>query len=289
MYIVNLCSLVLLLLISVSAQNYERENGKFNFSPHLQFGTHTNGLGLDCKISQAIDLKYFSISGDAFGSLDRYRNYLNLPGAANVFSFGGGVALGVGAIVNGPVPWSGHCTSRSHQIWYDWKAYIDNIGASQPSGRIGYLYRCNTFSVGASFENDLFAFQGKDRFRTGAFEIASSMRNPFASLIPVDYSDIPLRISAGVKVWTGPGPTVRLNQNTPVLVRLPGPHPAGIVYGGVAFGPAGIEVGWDSDRIRDFFQNNLHNLLKNQTFSIRSEDKGRLYLRITLFSNGDLY
>lgn len=289
MYLVNLCSLVLLLLINAAAQNYGGETGKLNWTPHLQFSTHTNGLGLNCKISRDINLQYVSISGDAFGSLDRYTGYLNVPGAATVLSFGGGAAVGIGAIVNGPVPWSGHCTSRTHQIWYDWKAYIDNMGTSQPSGRIGYLFRRNTFSIGASFEDDIFAFQGKDRFRTGAFEIASSIRNPFATLIGTDYSDIPLRISAGVKIWTGFGPTVKLSRNVPVFIRAPGPNPTGIVYGGVAFGPVGIEIGWDSEHIRDFFQNNLHRLLKNQTFSILSKNKGRLYLGISFFSNGDLY
>jgi hypothetical protein len=288
MYVVYLCLFVFLLLNNLSAQFYESKTGKLNWTPHLQFGTHTSGLGLDSKISQDINLQILSISGDAFGSLDQYTSYLNVPGAATVFSYGGGVAIGIGAIVNGPVPWSGHCTSRKHQIWYDYKAYIDNRGTSQPSGRIGYLYRCNTFSIGASFENDIFAFNGKDRFRTGALEIASAFRNPF---VPLNngLSDFPLRISAGVKVWTGDGSTSKSSPNVPVLFRSPGPYPTGIVYGGFAFGPAGIEIGWDSDHIRDFFQNNLHRLLKNQTFSIRNEDKGRLYFRFTLFSNGDLY
>ncbi len=279
---------MLLLLINPSAQVLGDGTVKFHWTPHLQFGTHTNGLGLDSKISQNNNLKYFSVSKNIFGSLDQYRSYLNVPGAATVISFGGGVSIGIGSIVNGPVPWSRPCTSRSHQIWYDCKVYYDNRGTSQPSGRIGYLYRANSFSIGAAFEDDIFVFQGKDKFRTGAFEIASSFRNPFGPLVP-DYLDVPLRISAGVKVWTGAGPFYRLSSNPSVKIRSPGPSPAGILYGGLALGPVGIQIGWDSDQIRSFFQNNIHRLVNNPIFSVDDADKGRLFVGFTLFSNGDLY
>lgn len=140
--------------------------------------------------------------------------------------------------------------SKGINYCYIW--YVDTKKTSQRSGFFGVLV--DNFLV--EFENDLFAGQGKDRFRTGHIRLIYQYKG--------------LNYKVGVKCWTGETKHAKKGEiqtkKVPFgysdLSDLPyGKTSHGIIYGGFGFWVQGnyfqTESGIDSEGIRHFFQNKV--------------------------------
>jgi hypothetical protein len=141
----------------------------------------------------------------------------------------------------------------AYSIGYSYLLYIDNRGSDQKSGAFGIGLK--DFFI--SFENDLFAGQGRDRFRTAQLELSYQKNGNF--------------YSTGFQLWTGETRGSEWlkdsNKKHPfgykTLDGLPyGKTSHGIWYAG--FGQSldygnrnDFRVGIDDERIRDFLQNYL--------------------------------
>jgi hypothetical protein len=151
-----------------------------------------------------------------------------------------------------------HNTQKDYGLAYTYIWYNDNKGTAQRSG--GFGLHLKDFSI--LMENDVFAGQSKDRFRTGAFQMSYR------------YEDF--KFSVGNIIWTGEtaGSTWQKlpYDNCPsgfrILEDLPyGKTSHGILYGGVLYSlPYGqtvrMRIGVDSEQIRHSIQNRLiHDLI----------------------------
>lgn len=223
----------------------------------LNFGTHVNSIGFSVK-GYYTDYFYQINTGSSitcnltsYGSRKKYWESR---------SFIGGVLLGgrKDNTIDFQLDGLTHQTIYRNGIGYNYIWYFDNSGTSQLSGGFGLMI--NKLSI--LFENDLFAGQGKDRFRTGH--------------ILITYRNRESKFGTGVYLWTGEtnGSTWEkiASKKNPYgykkLSDLPyGKTSHGILYGSVNYNlgygqTAYFKTGIDSEQIRHIVQNRLiHDLI----------------------------
>lgn len=151
-----------------------------------------------------------------------------------------------------------HNTSKNLGLGYSFLHYWDNKSSSQFSG--GFGLHVSNFAI--LLENDVFAGQAKDRFRTGHARIV--------------YSDSACQFALGVNLWTGE--TANTTWRKVCSPKMPngyrmleeqayGGTSHGILYlEGRLNGPfdqqPGIRIGIDSEEIRHQIQNRwFHDLV----------------------------
>lgn len=156
--------------------------------------------------------------------------------------------------------WDGgfHQSRRLYSLGYSHLWYVDKAGTTQRSGTL----TAGIQRVDVVFENDLFAGQGKDRFRTGQLLIS--------------YRTATEKVGIGVQLWTGE--TKHAVWHKEQMKGAPGgyrdlsPLPYGKTSHGLLFltaqrvfmdnQVAGLQLGVDSEQVRHIFQNKIsHDLV----------------------------
>ncbi len=141
---------------------------------------------------------------------------------------------------------------RSNSLGYAYLIYLDNAGTSQRSGAL----RTEFYGHSLYFENDFFAGQGRDRYRT--------------AVVTYRYRRDLWIVKLGIILWTGETSGLR-NQDTLIngrpynfknLSSTPyGRSSHGILVIGTHYGgmgnSLGVEMGMDSEKLRDVVQNQL--------------------------------
>lgn len=143
-------------------------------------------------------------------------------------------------------------TDKRNSLGYAYYWFLDTRETSQRSG--AWLLQIDRAYV--YFENDLFAGQGRDRFRTGTLQLL--------------YMDSIQQIALNMRMWTGEtrGAKVIENSTYPssrgykdLSNSLYGKNSSGILSVSYTrsfeFLPLSFELGIDDERIRHFFQNKL--------------------------------
>jgi hypothetical protein len=222
----------------------------------LDFGTHERQLGLEINAyaqSYCVQLNtgtQFSFFSKGLGQRKRFieeRTYVS------------GVLLG-GKRNLLPV-WEinslNHNTNFSNSLTYSYLWYHDNAGTSQRSGAFGLQMRY--FSLAC--ENDIFAGQGKDRFRTGHLAFGYRYQQQVFQL--------------GVNIWTGETKGSLLKQGDTINYPYGFRDLSLLPYGNTSHGifyltyktslpfqqQVKASIGIDSEEIRNVLQNKLaHNL-----------------------------
>jgi hypothetical protein len=143
-------------------------------------------------------------------------------------------------------------SNKSNSLCYAYYWYWDTRRTSQASGAWSMELR-NYFVY---FENDLFAGQGRDRFRTGSLQIL--FREP--------------KQIWGIKarIWTGETANAPILDNKTHPTAKPYKNLSSTLYGKYSngilsisyhnaqgFQPIGAEIGIDDERIRHFLQNKI--------------------------------
>lgn len=259
------------------------------FFPSLTLGTHDSYIGLNARgrrlfepgeggASPSLGLGAFVSGRAAAASLGMEESGLILSGGADL-------ALEFGrAVPSAPSPWPDFAPRRALSARYEWIAYLDTMGTSQSVGLIELAYSGPDGSLGLAMENDLFGLRRypHDEYRTTAVELAYAMRS----------AGLPLVLALGLKLWTGSTwgesslsyPEVySMAWNADARYRS-----AGLLYLGLGLGPLRIELGWDSESIRDLFQNKVHFLIDDGVVPL-VDRADRPYLAVKFHPNGDLY
>lgn len=146
-----------------------------------------------------------------------------------------------------------HQTAYNYGIAYNYIWYFDNVQTSQHSGAFGFHIK--NFSL--FHENDFFAGEGEDRFRTGT--------------VYANYRYEDWQFALGMNMWTGDSRHAKWEKNgfdkCPYGFSILEGEPYGKTSHGILFASAThhfgygqnatLRLGWDSENIRHAFQNRL--------------------------------
>lgn len=266
----------LLLVVQLRAQSLEINSG-VKLSLLATIGSHQSSLGL--RFNAFVGCRYAQLNGGT--QIRLFGN--NLGKRVNMYEWRhelGAVAMW-GQETN-PVQfeYSGalHQQKSKYSLGYAYIWYFDNKETSQRSG----TWNLGLGRVDLQFENDVFAGQAKDRFRTGTLFLS--------------YRDSLNKYGLGVQLWTG-------ETRHSVWYHEPLPKcPSGyrdltpLAYGklnhGILFAEwkyrftdfnyVGGRIGWDIEQVRHVVQNRFtHDLIllpksieRNTPHYPRLDDKG---------------
>jgi Bacterial toxin 23 len=255
---------------------------KTGVSPLLELGSHLNSVGIRADFK--CDRKFNSFNAGMFiESSSRFDiTCLSIPGSQYQVSFFTGPFLIFGKGTTGCSPWTASPALRRHTIKFKYIAHLDNRKTSQVSGSLEYLLSSDHFSAGLLFEDDFFALQNRDAYRTGALEAALWIDPPF---LPFSFS-----LFGGTKIWTGPAIG---NKSAEEVYDLSssryGNYSAGILYIGAGVNTVRLSIGWDSEKIRNAIQNSFHRAIDDGAIPILPNREERFFFNITIGVMGSLY
>ena len=228
------------------------------------------------------DTSGLSWGAGAFISGKAAASTIGITGPGLQASFGLDGLLGFGPPSSAPAPWTDFEIKRSFEIRYEWSSYWDTWGTDQFTGRIEFVWARGGRSFGVAMQDDLFSPPFRDEFRTGALKLSYGF----------DWKGVDSALGLGTKIWTGStfghGPFYRgevIDMNT----SLPGVNDsAGVLYVACRWGAIRLELGWDSEAIRNALQNGLHWLIDDGIVPL-VDRPDRPYILFTLYPDGDLY
>ena len=254
-------TIILSAFIFLSRLSFTQNWNEFSFSSMLgltaTIGTHSTRIGVNVSAHFMYSFAQLNVS-----------NFANF----NLFGFGNrkkffesrtaiGLVLLGGKRNNLPdfrFDGLSNNTKYVYGLGYNYIWYHDNASTSQRSG--GWGLHINKFSV--LLENDVFAGQGKDRFRTGH--------------LAVTYRHLNSKFTLGLTIWTGETAQSlwqriamkKCPSGFRLLEELPyGRTSHGILYVGMTQHVSYVQnvygrIGIDSEHIRHAFQNRLmHDLM----------------------------
>lgn len=251
----------LLFLLLVPLRSFSQEFRSDLFGAQLKaiisIGSHQSSVGL--RVDSYVNLGYAQINlGTAyrfhahnFGNRVSFGEWRHQAG---LVLMGGRETNPENFIFDGAL----HQSRRPYSVGLSHIWYVDRKGTSQRSGVMAVGIK----RVDLQFENDIFAGQGRDKFRTGDFQVS--------------YRDAFNRAAIGVRLWTGEtrgsvwnkDPQPGMPGGYRDLSSLPyGKTSAGLLYVSgqkmLGFGQfAGGEIGFDSEQVRYIFQNRIsHDLV----------------------------
>ena len=250
----RLCCLVLLATFQLQAQSYETENFGLSTGFSLHFGSHRQQLGWS--------FKAYYLNNHFQANLETACSFGLKGFGPNEKRWEGNLKLGVlGGIGHKNLEENPFLHALSNQSNYDYAAayafhfYWDNIQTGQISGSFGF--HAKRFEL--LFENDILAFTGQDKYRTGALGLSWREQN--------------FKFKQQVILWTGDQlhPKARLVRDSNYPSRFGYCELSQTPYGNFSHGIfslgleyalpygqiAGIQLGVDAEQIRHFFQNKL--------------------------------
>lgn len=229
----------------------------FQVGAVLNFGTNVNAVGLTGSVYYADFFYQWNVSSQLkynFTSYGKRRMFWENRNALGLVLLGGKKDLTPDFQLDG----LNHQTKFSNAIAYNYLWYFDQAGTSQRSG--AWAVHVNYFSF--AFENDVFAGQGRDKFRTATLQ--------------ANYRYQDWKFFANVFLWTGE--TRKSFWNRTPLPKCPNGFrcldslPYGKTSHGIlAFGASRnliynqvvtLKTGFDSEQVRHLVQNRFaHDLI----------------------------
>jgi hypothetical protein len=253
----RLLFLILILPANLFAQNRWIPNAGVKATVLVTLGSHQNSLGL--KLDSYVGNDFVQINAGLTG-----RYFLTNLGNRSSF---GELRLSTGGVVmfgkaNNPInmDWDGtlHQTNSSYSLGYAHYWYLDRTKTSQRSG----AWNIGIKRIDILFENDVFAGNALDKFRSGALVFS--------------YRDSLYKASLGLIIWTGETKNSVWNHEQTkdmpngyrdLTTNSFGKLNHGILYGEIKHRFVGVQtvggrIGWDSEQIRHIFQNKIsHDLV----------------------------
>jgi len=251
--------LILFSAFPVIGQSYFRDHFGGSIGLSITVGSHVNAVGINVN-TYYTDHFYQVNLGTRFWFFERNlgnrkRSWENRSVA--------GIVLLAGKderIIDFELDGLNHQTSKNLGLGYNFVLYHDGTQTSHRAGGFGIHIR----EFALYHENDIFGFEGRDRYRTGQFHFS--------------YQQNQIKFTTGVQLWTGEtrqAPLIRdgsctdCNSGYRDLRNTPyGKTSHGIFYTGMrvnhGFGQnSALRIGWDGERTRHIFQNKLiHDLGK---------------------------
>ncbi|MFC1584684.1 polymorphic toxin type 23 domain-containing protein [Fibrobacterota bacterium] len=269
---------------SMSPLSGRRDLRNLSMGISAQFGTHVRGAGTNLHLIwlhylQDVSRTINHVSLSAEGSLRGYLENLGISGYGADTRFVFRPSLGLEKsrqIFSGPA--HRYHASRYNFFCY-YAIYLSTDGSSQNSGGIGGSIALDKNLFKIQYENDWYSFLFTDQYRTAAVDI-TFLRN--ASYI---YGG-----SAGFKLWTGQtrGIPTHFDKHFPITGQHGSEFSHGIIYISCILMNMKLSLGYDSETIRDFIQNNYHRLRNiGEIHPLDRED--RFYLQFSINEFGTLY
>ena len=249
--------LLLLWPFLAEGQNYLREHTGVTIGLTANFGSHINAVGINAgayytdyffQVNAGSTIYFY---GKGYGGRTNFwesRNHVGLV------LLGGKKQMPVDFQFDG----LNHQTNYNLGLGYNYIWYFDNIGTSQRSG--GFAIHIKNFTF--YHENDVFAGNADDRYRTGHFYLS--------------YRDSSFKLGTGIAIWTGEtrnGKRIRENHGKmangyKIIDNLPygktshGNGYVSFVYNLPYQQNAHLRLGIDSEHFRHAIQNRLvHDLI----------------------------
>lgn len=248
------CFLFLLCPNLAQAQSYETDHFGFNAGLSFHFGTHQQELGLSFKAfyrQNHVQANVESGISYIFKGLGPDKKRLEAKLKLGLLG-----ALGPQNMDTSPFlhVLSNH-TAYPYAFVYAYHFYWDNIQSAQMSG--SFAFHAKQFEL--LFENDILAFTGQDKFRTGALGFS--------------WHNEQVRLRQQLILWTGnqlhPKAVLVRDSNypsrfgycdlseTPYGTKVHGIFSLGIEYAFPYAQIGGLQIGIDAEQIRHFFQNKI--------------------------------
>lgn len=207
---------------------------------------------------------------------------LGIPGASVGAQPGVELAYAFGAPVQSATSDVLQRSVRRHEVAYFIVSYLDTDRTSQWSGGIRYRHATAASTVEVAYENDSFAHQLLDRYRTAA--------------IRVQYlrTDLPTPTGVGLRavLWTGTTEGLgRLGRDEvyDLSEQYGGAYPHGILALDVVRGGVTLSLGVDSEAIRSAIQNSFHTLIDDGQIPRLAGRPAQVFVRLALNEGGGLY
>lgn len=244
--------LILLSAFPCFGQNYFRDHFGGTIGLSIGVGSHVNSFGVTINGYYTDHFYQFNL-GTRFWFFER-----NLGNRKNSWENRSTIGLVLLAgeeerIIDFEVDGLNHQTNKNLGVGYNFVIYSDGTNSSHRAG--GFGIHIHEFAL--YHENDIFGFEGRDRYRTGQFHFS--------------YQHDRFKFTTGVQLWTGETRQAPLIENSCEdcnsgyrdLRDTPyGRTSHGILYAGLrmdhAFGQnSAFRIGWDGERVRHIFQNKL--------------------------------
>ncbi len=242
---------------AIRAQFHSDPKVGFQVGAVLNFGTHVNAIGLTGSVYYTDFFYQWNVSSQLKYNFTSYGKRKMFWENRNAFGL---VLLGGKKDLTPDFQFDGlnHQTTFSNGIAFNYLWYFDQAGTSQRSG--GWGLHVNYFSL--TFENDVFAGQARDKFRTGTLQANYRYRD--------------WKFFTHLYLWTGETRNSFWNRTPmpkcPSGVRCLDSLPYGKTSHGIlAFGAsrnliynqvATLKIGFDSEQVRHHVQNRFaHDLI----------------------------
>jgi hypothetical protein len=210
-----------------------------------------------------------------------YEEYFGIPGRSAQAEAGGTLLFWWGKKSEfGNSKWMKACPSR-HSIHYRFCYYLSTDHTSQAYAEYQYELNVSNKRFLLRVGNDDQTFIHTDRFRSAAVDLN----------LYVNKNDYLLGYAFGLKLWHGDSTKQLYLNRTQTYDFKPiygGNYSLGLLYGSFTYNCFKISIGYDSDRIRTFFQNGMHTIMDNGMVPTVNRDD-RVYIDFSLFGNNGQY
>lgn len=258
--------------------------GKVYFFPSATVGSHVNGLaynirGIDIFTRDQINGKNRSFTISPFISAHYFERKLGIPGTSTELRFGAEGLYSYGRSVSSDALFSNRNLSRRWAFSYYLLYYWSDDNTSQISGALGIHSRREKDITSFVFENDILGGRGRDEFRTIAFDINHSHR----------FTRRWIGFGTNLTLWTGTtnglGSRNR-NEIYDLTNQFGGRFSNGILSFKLNVDNIVFSIGYDSEHIRDFFQNNFHYIINDGKLPRLENRDDRFFFSISILNFG---
>lgn len=243
---------------SAFGQNYFRDHFGGTIGLVMTIGSHNSNVGININ-GYYTDYFYQVNAGTRLtfhpNSFANRKHFWESRSAAGLVIIGGNDDRAIDFELDG----LNHQTNKNLGIGFNYVWYYDGAGTSQISGGFGL----HIHDLSIYHENDIFAGQGRDRYRTGQFHFSYRYQRH--------------KFTAGIQLWTGESKSAPLLQEgckdcksgyRDLRDTKFGRTSHGIFYLGWRqqheYGQnSGVRLGVDAERVRHIFQNKLIHDLGN--------------------------
>lgn len=272
----------------------------YYISPTISTGTHVDGLGLNMLIGKRL-IRYFDnfvLSPKAELNLIpiTYKSYYGISGESTQLKISGSFGVDFGKFVEVRTKnWILRDVS-DHSLKYHYSYYYSTDKTSQFYGSLEYLLNLKESSLRFIIGNDNFAFPGDYLFERVRFMFrndklaylrpysADKFRTAKAEIEYIKFKQHNLYgLGLSLNLWTGD-----TSPNFPKFTGYAEEYSNGILSFFFLYNYLKISFGYDSEDIRDFFQNNLHYASGLQGIPL-VEREGRFYLQFSLLAPRSFY
>lgn len=255
----------------------------FSYFPNVYLGTHRNGIGYNC---EAVD--WFPLSGKKWGlgltadlNSTYYLDKFGIPGTSYEISPGSMVSIDWGKPSKfGKSKWMRSCPVR-HRIGYRYSYFIASDKTSQAYAEYLYEFNISNNKIVLDVGNDDLTFLKTDRFRSAAVDISIFTNK-------IDYL---IGYSVGMKLWHGDySKQLYLSRTQSYVLEgtYGGNYTLGLLYLSIVYNCFRFSLGYDSEKIRMYFQNGMHKIMNNGMVP-HVDRADRMYLEFSIFSNSGQY